>query len=402
MAAVIDGYLTRLGGVVKSRMKGPRARRGTKWWADSAQAAHTDLLVDAVEVKAVDAGYVLPDKLVNEVSDAVRPVALRVARDAAADTAQRLGYGVDDVTGDGMFAVDEQAIAQAVEDAIAEMLGSAEHHAEEVRKAVLDKNGSAESLDELLTRIDEANQLGGKWLLLRGRNLAHALANRAAYEQARALGVRTSQWLSRRDERVRPTHVAADGQVRPMDEKYQVGRWRLLFPGDPTDMPESGEEVHGCRCTLLFSKPDAEVRKTLEAMANRLDKLDAAAERLLKQATKAPTVSVPGGVSSGLAQAAGAAGQAAQVTTTEPVVGYRLLDAALAEAVPGQRLVIGGSVVLGLAASAAAANTVPLAVMIPAGTGLLVVGGAVVLAQGTQLEVLAAGPNGVEAQAVAA
>ena len=56
------------------------------------------------------------------------------------------------------------------------------------------------------------------------------------------------QWLSTNDSRTRETHVAADGQVRPLREAYDVGGYPLQFPGDPTG---PGHEVIHCRCTSL-------------------------------------------------------------------------------------------------------------------------------------------------------
>lgn len=399
MTTALSEYLKRVGGVVRARVRGPKVRRGTKWWGESATLAHTAPVPTGMEYKAVDAGAAVPDRLVGEIEDAVRPVALRVARDAAADTARRLGYDVPDTIGDGMFAVDEQAVADAVEQAIAEMLGAASRHAADLRKAVLDADATAETLDEMLDRIEQAHERGGKWMLLRGRDLAHALANRSALEQARSLGVRTAQWLSRRDGRVRPTHVQADGQVRELFEPYRVGRWNLLHPGDPADLPESAQEVHNCRCNLLFARPDADVREALRLISDRLDRAEstlAAARRLLRRAAAVTPGPVPVGVPAGML-AAGAT--AAALTTTEPVLGFRLLDAALT-AVPGQRLALPATIVLGLLAAQATAGTVPLTVAIPAGTALVVVGGSIMLAQGTELEVLAAGPNGVEARPV--
>lgn len=385
MTTALEEYLKRVGGVVSSRMRGPKARRGTKWWTGPA----------GVEVKAVDPKAVFPAKLVEGLDDAIRPVVTRVVRDAAKDTADRLGAKPEDVTLEGLFAVDEQALSDLIEAAIADLLGAAERHAREVRQAVQDADGDAGDLDAVLDRIEEAHRRGGGWLKIYGRDLAHALSNRAALDQARALGVRTTQWLSRRDDRVRRTHVIADGQVRPVDEKFTVGRWKLLHPGDPADMPDSGEEIHGCRCTLLFDRPDKQIRDALNLITGRLDKAEAAVDRLLKQAPRTAAVPLPSGIPAGTVS-----GVPHAVTTTEPLLAYRLLDDALSVS-PGQRLLVPSAIVLGLAAAEATAGTVALIVAIPAGTALVVVGGSVVLAQGTPLEVLAAGPNGVEARPVA-
>ncbi|MEE8341977.1 MAG: hypothetical protein V3S42_04635 [Candidatus Neomarinimicrobiota bacterium] len=61
-------------------------------------------------------------------------------------------------------------------------------------------------------------------------------------------------WTSMRDERVRDTHVIADGQIRKMDESFEVpspstGQIELLrHPGD-SSQGASIENVINCRCS---------------------------------------------------------------------------------------------------------------------------------------------------------
>ncbi len=52
--------------------------------------------------------------------------------------------------------------------------------------------------------------------------------------------------------RTRPTHVEADGQVRDMDEHFDVGDAKLMFPGDPSARLTHPEEVINCRCNVLY------------------------------------------------------------------------------------------------------------------------------------------------------
>ncbi|MFR9675813.1 phage minor head protein [Streptomyces sp. TR02-1] len=55
------------------------------------------------------------------------------------------------------------------------------------------------------------------------------------------------------DDRVRPTHRHADGQLVPMDEPFSVGGFSLDYPGDPSG---PAAEVIQCRCALLVWEPD--------------------------------------------------------------------------------------------------------------------------------------------------
>ena len=55
------------------------------------------------------------------------------------------------------------------------------------------------------------------------------------------------QWLTESDSRVRLTHRDANGQLRHLDETFQVGVSAMMYPGDPTAPPD---ETVACRCRL--------------------------------------------------------------------------------------------------------------------------------------------------------
>ena len=56
------------------------------------------------------------------------------------------------------------------------------------------------------------------------------------------------RWVTVHDNRVRPTHVAADGQVQDLGTPFLVGGARLLYPGDPAGPIK---ETANCRCILI-------------------------------------------------------------------------------------------------------------------------------------------------------
>jgi hypothetical protein len=358
-------------------MRGPVARKGTRWWIPAA-GEHPVAPGTTVELKAVDPDYVVPGRLIDEAETALRPVALRVATDAAADTARRLGAsGLDG------FTVDEQQVGAAVGAAVSVIMGVARRHAEMIRAEILRADGSADSLDEVLTMIDSAYAKGGNWVLMAGRTLANALRNDAALQQARALGVTHTQWISRRDPRVRDTHRIADGQVRLVGDAFQVGAFRLRFPCDPTDLPDSWPEVAGCRCGLLLGKPSedlvAAARQVRDSLRAPPGAVDPAARRLLSAAAATPDIPVPSG--------ANLPGPAHRIVVPEPVVGYRLLGGGPGASV-GQWITLPGVIVLALIAAAGVSDAAQLAVWIPAGTVVTVANGAVILDEGATLEVI--------------
>lgn len=56
------------------------------------------------------------------------------------------------------------------------------------------------------------------------------------------------RWVTVHDARVRPSHVAADGQIQELGHPYRVGKALLAYPGDPAGPPE---ETINCRCILI-------------------------------------------------------------------------------------------------------------------------------------------------------
>lgn len=395
--------------MVLARLRGPRARKGTRWWSlHEGKAAAGAPLPPGVEVKALDPEYVVPGNLVDEIDGAARPVALRIARDAASDTARRLGAEPRDVTGDGMFAVDENVIGAAVQKVLDDLLGIAGRHADEIRKEVLAADSTAESLDKLLDRVEDAHRRGGNWVLLHGRTLSTALVNDSALRQAIALGCTHKQWISKRDDRVRETHAlftGADGQVRLVDRTFRVGLADLMHPGDPTGLPATWPEIANCRCGMLFRRPE----DTTETLAQLAESDRTGRERLVdlvgelgtaERITISPAAfgipaaaAVPGGP-----QIPGAPVTAWRLPLDAPVTGYRAVFATMPDnVVPGQQLRLTDGVTLGLAEPDVPADQV-LRVLIPAGTQVIVLSTGVLIVPGaTTLEIVAVGASGVQA-----
>lgn len=63
------------------------------------------------------------------------------------------------------------------------------------------------------------------------------------------------EWLTTIDGRERPSHNEANGQVRGIDEPFDVGGSQMMFPGDDSLGAEL-EEIIQCRCSELPIVPD--------------------------------------------------------------------------------------------------------------------------------------------------
>lgn len=131
-----------------------------------------------------------------------------------------------------------------------------------LRKAVDEGQQRGESPDELRTRVTSLVRMTPKtdWLKKAedmSRTVATGAFNGANLFAAQAreeiLGIELEKaWLATIDSRTRPSHFAADGQRRKLNEPFNVGGASLDRPGDPSGPIE---EIASCRCTFLELEP---------------------------------------------------------------------------------------------------------------------------------------------------
>jgi uncharacterized protein with gpF-like domain len=63
-------------------------------------------------------------------------------------------------------------------------------------------------------------------------------------------GAERKEWQTAEDERVRDTHVAANGQIRNIDRPFEVGSSLMMYPRDGS-LGAGPEEIVNCRCVSL-------------------------------------------------------------------------------------------------------------------------------------------------------
>lgn len=119
----------------------------------------------------------------------------------------------------------------------------------------------------------------------------NGLANGASTMAATVVGVQYKQWLTAEDDKVRPTHVDADGQTVPIDQPFLVGGESLDYPGDPAG---SDEETCNCRCTVIYVDPAEAVEAQTASAARLLERSAATSERAVL--TIQETIATMGGV----------------------------------------------------------------------------------------------------------
>lgn len=119
-------------------------------------------------------------------------------------------------------------------------------------KAIEDGEAEGWSIEKIADAIRE--KTGGTVAQYRARVIAKtetgAAANASNLGAAEASGLQIKKsWLTARDEKTRDTHAFADGQVRALDEPFDVGGYKLMHPLDPTGPPQ---EIIECRCVMDY------------------------------------------------------------------------------------------------------------------------------------------------------
>lgn len=265
--SMLHRYFTRQRKVVLEKLKGTKARKGTRYWAYPAGQ-------EPAEFKELD-----PDLLFDgvrwdsELADDYAPIVLGINEETAADAGVSLG---DPATVGGALAAaaltrrveNVQRVNDTTRDAIAE--------------AVYKGAEAGDSIDEIGDRLngvfDDAEGYRSDTI---AASEAVSANNEAGLLAATELGdlVTGKTWYSAQDDQVRPTHQDVDGTTIPLDEAFYVGGSQLMFPGDPEG---DASEVVNCRCTLLFEsvpfdEATPEEQATADAAAAFIDESASAA-----------------------------------------------------------------------------------------------------------------------------
>ncbi|QBZ73497.1 capsid maturation protease and MuF-like fusion protein [Streptomyces phage Mischief19] len=196
---------------------------------------------------------------------------------------------VDDLDADDIPSADLDAALKPYTEATEALVNAVgDRLAAEAVKALADGTEASESVEQLQRRLVDLFTSDPD-----GTQLGHGRAQRiAATEATRAFnaGVLAAaealtgperplvkQWQTRRDTRVREPHADADGQLRLLDEAFEVGGVPMQYPGDPT---APANLTVNCRCILRVEAAqqtasaatdgEGEMSEDTEAMAGRM------------------------------------------------------------------------------------------------------------------------------------
>ncbi|MGG2460139.1 phage portal protein [Streptomyces sp. RGM 3693] len=237
--AALSAMLARQEGVLIARLRSPKARKRTRFWAADGPS-DTRGGNDPMDMDRV----VGAEKSQDEVISTLTPILTRIARATAKDAMDVFGSSLTSGASAGIGAAVLTAATVAA-DAM-----RAFHRALEV--ALDDGQRSGASLSELIDIVEERLRGEGstRTIDITAESAAIATVNGAADAVAAATKPSIKRtWQTRLDDRVRPAHAAAEGQTLPVNEPFEMEGWPVRFPGDPL-APLS--LIANCRCRLHY------------------------------------------------------------------------------------------------------------------------------------------------------
>ena len=260
VADELNALMHRQQKVVLARLGGPKGRKHTRHWV-------TETPLPAHELKALNGKYIVDrNRWIDEVVAAITDIVQAAFAAAGKFIASQLG--------DGEFTDDDdpakEVIAQTVR-IIAEGFDARTGRLQELIEA---GDAAGKNIEDITADVREAYTQAETWTDVTSRQVVGAM-NAAQNIAATDAGALKKRWLATDDERTRPTHREAEGQVVGIDEKFDVGDGELLFPGDVTG--PVGEWIN-CRCTMLFQTKARDFDAELDEDLADLDAYEAALE----------------------------------------------------------------------------------------------------------------------------
>lgn len=113
------------------------------------------------------------------------------------------------------------------------------------------KKFTGDVVDTTMEHLNEAYYVSPERQSIIAVNEANTLCTADEMTEAYDNGYTMKTWVTERDSHVRKTHREVEGKTIPIDDYFEVGNSRLLFPGD--ELNGDVEEIANCRCSLKYS-----------------------------------------------------------------------------------------------------------------------------------------------------
>lgn len=107
-----------------------------------------------------------------------------------------------------------------------------------------------EPVPEIAKRMEKITDINRSSAMRNARTMITGAENSGRLESVRRLAdsgvILKRVWMAAHDNVVRDLHKELDGQERGTEEPFEVGGYKIMYPGDPAGAPEM---VYNCRCT---------------------------------------------------------------------------------------------------------------------------------------------------------
>lgn len=180
------------------------------------------------------------------ISYLVHPVYKKIIEEIGKETMESLGLGLS-------FNLLDPRVVQFLDEQAGIYIKSVRNINEttikQLREELIEGVRSGESIYDLSKRVNKVFEDAkgyraeriARTETLRSFNMAHY----TAFSQA---NIEYHEWVATRDDRVRDSHMATDGQIVRVGDYFVLGSGaRALYPGDPSLPPD---ECINCRCTI--------------------------------------------------------------------------------------------------------------------------------------------------------
>lgn len=109
---------------------------------------------------------------------------------------------------------------------------------------------ASDFIDSTMRHIDTEYFTSDDRATVNAEQQTNAIYNRKQYDDAVESGKTSKTWVTMHDQRVRKSHVAADGQTVDIDKPFMVGNSLMQYP-----CSEDGEmkERVNCRCICIYT-----------------------------------------------------------------------------------------------------------------------------------------------------
>lgn len=111
-------------------------------------------------------------------------------------------------------------------------------------------------VDTTKNHIEENWYTSSDRALYNAENSANDVLNYDEYQQAIKDGKTHKKWITEKDNKVRKTHKALEGNTIPIKDFFRVGLARMRFPKDYEYADMFPEELVNCRCKIKYLPSD--------------------------------------------------------------------------------------------------------------------------------------------------